>query len=58
MERSEKKHMAKKVRNVPGRVNRGSRYMRRHPEEEKIIPKSSRDKQSQEVFRDAAYRSR
>ncbi len=50
--------MAKKVRNVSGRVNRGSRYMRRHPEEEKIIPKSSRDKQSQEVFRDAAYRSR
>lgn len=50
--------MVKKIRNIPGRVKQGSRYMRRHPEEEKIIPRSSRDKQGQEVFKDAVYRSR
>ena len=50
--------MAKKIRNIPGKVNRGSRYMRRHPEEQKIIPRFSKDKQGQEVFRDAVHRSR
>lgn len=50
--------MAKKIRSIPGRASRGSRYMRRHPEEEKIIPMYSKRKQIQEVFQDVAQGTR
>ena len=44
--------MVKKGKNVPGYVVRNSRYMRRHPEEERIIPKTNLKKQEQEIFKD------
>ncbi len=48
--------MPKRIKTIPGRAIRGSRYMRRHPEEEKIIPKSSKRKQEQESFLDEKSR--
>lgn len=44
--------MAKKRRNIPGKTNRSTRYMKRHPEEAKIIPTRSRAEQERTVFQD------
>lgn len=48
--------MSKRTKTIPGRAIRGSRYMRRHPEEEKIVPRSSKRKQEQESFLDEKNR--
>ena len=44
--------MSKKKQPVPGIASRNSRYMRRHPKEEKIIPARAKNQQINEVFLD------
>ncbi len=44
--------MAKKRRNIPGKTNRSTRYMKRHPEEAKIISQRDQAEKVRTIFQD------